>query len=64
MNHIFLQVWAGPLSQQRTAVLLLNRGATGSRQITAAWQDIGVGPGVAVEAKNVWLVSSNSRIDP
>jgi hypothetical protein len=45
-------------------VLLLNRGATGSRQITAAWQDIGVGPGVAVEAKNVWLVSSNSRIDP
>ncbi|EAZ03724.1 hypothetical protein OsI_25855 [Oryza sativa Indica Group] len=50
-----IEVWAGPLSQQRTAVLLLNRGATGSRQITAAWQDIGVGPGVAVEAKNVWL---------
>uniref|UniRef100_J3MKI2 Alpha-galactosidase n=2 Tax=Oryza brachyantha TaxID=4533 RepID=J3MKI2_ORYBR len=49
-----IEVWAGPLSQQRTAVLLLNRGATGSRPITAAWGDIGVGPSVAVEARDVW----------
>uniref|UniRef100_I1QAG7 alpha-galactosidase n=1 Tax=Oryza glaberrima TaxID=4538 RepID=I1QAG7_ORYGL len=54
-NPEVIAINQGPLSQQRTAVLLLNRGATGSRQITAAWQDIGVGPGVAVEAKNVWL---------
>ncbi|KAF0907848.1 hypothetical protein E2562_020904 [Oryza meyeriana var. granulata] len=49
-----IEIWAGPLSQRRTAVLLLNRGATGSRRITAAWSDIGVGPGLAVEARDVW----------
>ncbi|KAG8080721.1 hypothetical protein GUJ93_ZPchr0007g5312 [Zizania palustris] len=49
-----IEVWAGPLSQQRTAVLLLNRGAAGSRQVTAAWPDIVIGAGVAVEARDVW----------
>ncbi|KAL5198336.1 hypothetical protein ABZP36_001848 [Zizania latifolia] len=49
-----IEVWAGPLSQQRTAVLLLNRGATSSRQVTAAWTDIVIGAGVAVEARDVW----------
>uniref|UniRef100_A0A0D9WYF8 Alpha-galactosidase n=1 Tax=Leersia perrieri TaxID=77586 RepID=A0A0D9WYF8_9ORYZ len=49
-----IEVWAGPLSKRRTAVLLLNRGSSGSRQITAAWTDIGIKRGIAVEARDVW----------
>uniref|UniRef100_A0A804Q6E6 Alpha-galactosidase n=1 Tax=Zea mays TaxID=4577 RepID=A0A804Q6E6_MAIZE len=49
-----LQVWAGQLSGHRKAVLLLNRGATRSASITAAWPDVGIRRGVAVEARDVW----------
>ena len=38
------------------AVLLLNRGATRSASITAAWPDVGIRRGVAVEARDVWKV--------
>jgi hypothetical protein len=51
-----LQVWAGQLSGHRKAVLLLNRGATRSASITAAWPDVGIRRGVAVEARDVWKV--------
>lgn len=49
-----LEVWAGQLSGHRKAVLLLNRGATRSASITAAWPDVGIRRGVAVEARDVW----------
>uniref|UniRef100_K3ZTS3 Alpha-galactosidase n=1 Tax=Setaria italica TaxID=4555 RepID=K3ZTS3_SETIT len=49
-----LEVWAGRLSRHRQAVLLLNRGAARSASITAAWPDVGIRPGVAVEARDVW----------
>jgi alpha-galactosidase len=37
-------------------VLLLNRGAARSASITVAWPDVGISPGVAVEARDVWKV--------
>ncbi|TKW31756.1 hypothetical protein SEVIR_2G127000v4 [Setaria viridis] len=49
-----LEVWTGRLSRHRQAVLLLNRGAARSASITAAWPDVGIRPGVAVEARDVW----------
>ncbi|PWZ14421.1 Alpha-galactosidase 1 [Zea mays] len=49
-----LEVWAGQLSGHRKAVLLLNRGATRSASITAAWPDVGIRRGVAVQARDVW----------
>jgi hypothetical protein len=51
-----MQVWAGQLSRHRKAVLLLNRGATRSASITAAWPDVGIRRGVTVEARDVWKV--------
>lgn len=51
-----MQVWAGQLSGHRKAVLLLNRGATRSASITAAWPDVGIRRGVAVQARDVWKV--------
>ncbi|XP_062189431.1 alpha-galactosidase 2-like [Phragmites australis] len=49
-----LEVWAGRLSRHRKALLLLNRGATRSRSITAAWAEVGLRRGVTVEARDVW----------
>ena len=51
-----MQVWAGQLSRHRKAVLLLNRGATRSASITAAWPDVGIRRGVTVEARDIWKV--------
>ncbi|KVH95784.1 Glycosyl hydrolase, family 13, all-beta [Cynara cardunculus var. scolymus] len=42
-----LEVWAGPLSNYRVVVLLLNRGPA-SAPITAHWDDIGLPPNTAV----------------
>jgi alpha-galactosidase len=50
-------VWGGRLTRHRKAVLLLNRGATRSAPVTAAWPDVGIRPGVAVEARDVWKVT-------
>jgi hypothetical protein len=36
-----LEVWAGPLFGGSQAVVLLNRGDSGSEQITVNWTDIG-----------------------
>ncbi|KAM0875789.1 hypothetical protein ACQ4PT_036565 [Festuca glaucescens] len=49
-----IEVWAGRLSGHRKAVLLLNRGATSRRSITATWADVGLRRGVAAEARDVW----------
>ncbi|OEL25006.1 Alpha-galactosidase 1 [Dichanthelium oligosanthes] len=42
------------LTRHRKAVLLLNRGATRSASVTAAWPDVGIRPGVAIVARDVW----------
>jgi alpha-galactosidase len=57
MAFLFLQVWAGRLSGHRKAVLLLNRGATSRRSITATWADVGLRQGVTAEARDVWKVN-------
>ncbi|KAK7340067.1 hypothetical protein VNO77_20759 [Canavalia gladiata] len=48
-----LEVWAGPLSGYRVAVVLLNRGLLRS-DITANWDDIGIPPKSIVEARDLW----------
>ncbi|XP_019235682.1 PREDICTED: alpha-galactosidase 1-like [Nicotiana attenuata] len=48
-----LEVWAGPLSGYRVALLLLNRGST-KLEITALWEDIGIPPNSVVEARDLW----------
>ncbi|XP_072962854.1 alpha-galactosidase 1-like [Typha angustifolia] len=48
-----LEVWAGPLSGYRTAVVLLNRSLRES-PITAHWDDIGVPPETVVEVRDLW----------
>ncbi|XP_040384052.1 alpha-galactosidase-like isoform X4 [Oryza brachyantha] len=48
------EVWAGPLSGYRTAVVALNRHAHDAAAITAHWDDIGLPAGTAVEARDLW----------
>ncbi|XP_020084922.1 alpha-galactosidase 1-like [Ananas comosus] len=49
-----LEVWAGPLCEERRVVLLLNRADKGSSPMTAHWKDIGIPSGTVVEARDVW----------
>ncbi|KAL1568691.1 Alpha-galactosidase 1 [Salvia divinorum] len=48
-----LEVWAGPLSGYRVAVVLLNRGAR-HKVMTARWDDIGIPPSSTVIARDLW----------
>ncbi|GLJ09288.1 hypothetical protein SUGI_0105700 [Cryptomeria japonica] len=48
-----LEVWAGPLSNNRVAVILWNRSETRA-MITALWQKIGLQPGEEVTVRNLW----------
>ncbi|KAL0409080.1 UNVERIFIED_CONTAM: Alpha-galactosidase 1 [Sesamum radiatum] len=48
-----LEVWAGPLSDYRVAVILLNRGP-GRTALTAYWDDIGIPPKSTVIARDLW----------
>lgn len=58
-NNLFTfcydQIWAGPLSGYRVAVVLLNRGPQKS-EITANWDDIGIPPNSVAEARDLWEV--------
>ncbi|KAL2226775.1 UNVERIFIED_CONTAM: Alpha-galactosidase 1 [Sesamum indicum] len=47
------EVWAGPLSHYRVAVLLLNRGSWPT-SITAHWDDIGIPSDTSVIARDLW----------
>ncbi|NP_001300723.1 Alpha-galactosidase 1 precursor [Zea mays] len=49
------EIWAAPLSEYRTAVLLLNRHAKDEATIAAHWDDIGLPAGTPVEARDLWL---------
>ncbi|XP_070027945.1 alpha-galactosidase 1 [Nicotiana sylvestris] len=48
-----IEVWAGPLSGYRVALVLLNRGPQ-KYEITAHWDDIGIPPNSVVEARDLW----------
>ncbi|CAI0540743.1 unnamed protein product [Linum tenue] len=48
-----VQVWAGPLSGKRVAVLLLNRGNSVA-SITARWSDIGLHNDAVFHARDLW----------
>ncbi|CAL9243840.1 unnamed protein product [Arabidopsis halleri] len=48
-----LEVWAGPLSGYRVALLLLNRGPSRT-SITALWDDIEIPANSIVEARDLW----------
>lgn len=50
-----LQIWAGPLSGYRVALVLVNRGPT-PYLVTANWDDIGIPLGSVVEARDLWEV--------
>ncbi|EYU30232.1 hypothetical protein MIMGU_mgv1a007643mg [Erythranthe guttata] len=48
-----LEVWAGPLSGYRVALLLLNRGPDRT-PMTGYWDDIGIPPSSTVIARDLW----------
>ena len=50
-----LQVWAGPLSNNKVAVILWNRSSSKAK-VTASWSDIGLKPGTSVKARDLWAV--------
>jgi alpha-galactosidase len=47
------EIWAGPLSNYRVALVLLNR-ASMHKTITANWDDIGIQEKSVVEARDLW----------
>jgi alpha-galactosidase len=47
------EIWAGPLSSNRVALVLLNR-ATVPHSITGNWDDIGIPENSVIEARDVW----------
>ncbi|WOL09837.1 alpha-galactosidase 1 [Canna indica] len=49
-----VEIWAGPLSGYRTVVVLLNRSLNNTYPITAEWDDLGIPPKTAVEAREPW----------
>jgi hypothetical protein len=49
-----LEVWASPLSNGSQAVLLFNRGNTGSEPITVKWSDIGFPVDRSAVVRDLW----------
>lgn len=51
-----MQVWAGPLSMKRVAVILWNRGSSPAN-INARWEEIGLDSSAIVNARDLWAVN-------
>ncbi len=49
-----IEIWAGPLYDGSQAVLLFNRGDSGSESITVKWTDIGVPADKAANVRDLW----------
>lgn len=49
-----LEVWAGPLFGGSQAVVLFNRGDTGSEEITVKWSDIGFSSDRSAKVRDLW----------
>ncbi|GFP88541.1 alpha-galactosidase [Phtheirospermum japonicum] len=56
-----LEVWGGPLSGNRVAVVLWNRGST-EATITAHWSDIGLSSTTVVDARDLWKHSTHDSV--
>ncbi|KAJ0094647.1 hypothetical protein Patl1_14940 [Pistacia atlantica] len=56
-----LEVWAGPLSGNRIAVILWNRGSS-KATITADWSDIGLKSSAVVDARDLWAHSTTHSV--
>lgn len=54
-----MQVWAGPLSDNKVAIILWNRGSSNA-MVTAYWSDIGLKPQTVVSARDLWAVRFES----
>lgn len=50
-----MQIWAGPLEKNKTALVLWNRGPS-KATVTANWSDIGLGSATVVKARDLWEV--------
>lgn len=55
-NLVCLQIWAGPLSGQRLAVVLWNRGSKAAT-LTVKWDVIGLESSISVSVRDLWKVS-------
>ncbi|KAL4186054.1 hypothetical protein AMTRI_Chr09g31860 [Amborella trichopoda] len=55
------EVWAGPLSGGRVAMILWNRGSY-QTSITAKWEDVGLKSTATVDARDLWAHSTMSSI--
>lgn len=49
-----LEIWAGPLANNTTAVVLLNRGSVYSQSITMQWSDIGLQDDRSATVRDLW----------
>lgn len=56
-----LEVWAGPLSHNRVALVLWNRSPS-QANITAYWPDIGLKPQAVVKARDLWAHSTRLSV--
>ncbi|PNX80463.1 alpha-galactosidase 2, partial [Trifolium pratense] len=56
-----LEVWAGPLSKNKLAVVLWNRSSSNAT-VTASWSDIGLEPNTIVDARDLWEHSTQSLV--
>jgi hypothetical protein len=48
-------VWAGPLTNNKVAVVLWNRSSSNAT-VTASWSDIGLKSETIVDARDLWEV--------
>ncbi|KAL6493428.1 hypothetical protein OROGR_032207 [Orobanche gracilis] len=56
------EVWGGPLSGKRVAVILWNRGSTETK-ITATWSDVGFSSTTVVDARDLWAHSTQTSVN-
>uniref|UniRef100_A0A6N2MAS4 alpha-galactosidase n=1 Tax=Salix viminalis TaxID=40686 RepID=A0A6N2MAS4_SALVM len=56
-NNGDLEVWAGPLSNEKVAVVLWKR-CSSRATVTAYWPDIGLESTTTVSARDLWAVRS------
>lgn len=60
-KHQDLEIWAGPLEKNKTALVLWNRGPS-KATVTANWSDIGLGSATVVKARDLWEHSTQSSV--
>ncbi|XWS63238.1 hypothetical protein CRYUN_Cryun06bG0078400 [Craigia yunnanensis] len=56
-----LEVWAGPLTNHKVAMVLWNRGSS-LANISAHWSDIGLEPSTIVDARDLWAHSTERSV--